>query len=588
MNYKLKTSSEFDENQSVWKAVKKIASLLAYEKKLIFIALIAIIINSGMTLIGPLLVGYTVDNYVLKQNYRGVLIFSGILLIVYLIALFAANKQTRTMGVVGQRTLFRLRNSVFTKLQELPVAFFNQNKTGDLISRINNDTDKLNQFFSRSLMQFTASAFTIIGAGIFIIAINWRLGLAALAPALFLIIFTKLISNWIKKINLRSLRAVGSLSSEIQEGLENFKVILAFNRRDFFRKKFELVNKQNYKAAVTEGLGNNIFMPIYDFASNLAQLIVLVYGIYLISQGNLQIGLLVSFILYIARFYDPLRQFASFWSSLQIALAGWERISEITNMESNMMILKEERVIETKSIMRFDGVSFSYPENLDTKVLNNVSFNLEKGKTYALVGPTGGGKTTTASLIARLFDPTEGNIYLDGRDIRSYTHEMRADKIGFILQEPFIFSGTVKDNIIYGNTKYEKFTPEEVKNLLKTNGLEKLLERFPEGVETKVAGNADTLSLGQRQIIAFIRTVLRQPELLILDEASANIDTVTEQLLGEILSKLPAQTTKVIIAHRLNTIENADEIFFVNGGEVKAAGSMEHAVDMLLHNKRKS
>lgn len=588
MNYKLKTSSEFDENQSVWKAVKKIATLLAYEKKLIFIALIAIIINSGMTLIGPLLVGYTVDNYVLKQDYRGVLIFSGILLVVYLIALFAANKQTRTMGVVGQRTLFRLRNSVFTKLQELPVAFFNQNKTGDLISRINNDTDKLNQFFSRSLMQFTASAFTIIGAGIFIIAINWRLGLAALAPALFLIIFTKLISNWIKKINLRSLRAVGSLSSEIQEGLENFKVILAFNRRDFFRKKFELVNRQNYKAAITEGLGNNIFMPIYDFASNLAQLIVLVYGIYLISQGNLQIGLLVSFILYIARFYDPLRQFASFWSSLQIALAGWERISEITNMESNMMILKEEKVIETKSIMRFDGVSFSYPENLDTKVLNNVSFNLEKGKTYALVGPTGGGKTTTASLIARLFDPTEGNIYLDGRDIRSYSHEMRADKIGFILQEPFIFSGTVKDNIIYGNTKYEKFTSEGVTHLLKTNGLERLLERFPEGIETKVAGNADTLSLGQRQIIAFIRTVLRQPELLILDEASANIDTVTEQLLGEILSKLPAQTTKVIIAHRLNTIENADEIFFVNGGEVKAAGSMEHAVDMLLHNKRKS
>jgi ATP-binding cassette subfamily B protein len=588
MNYKLKTNSDFDENQSVWKAVKKIALLLAYEKKLIVIALVAIIINSGMTLLGPLLVGYTVDNYVLKQDYHGVLVFSGILLVVYTIALFAANKQTRVMGVVGQRTLFRLRNSVFIKLQELPVAFFNQNKTGDLISRINNDTDKLNQFFSRSLMQFMASAFTIIGAGIFIIVINWRLGLAALAPALFLIIFTKLISGWIKKINLRSLRAVGSLSSEIQESLENFKVILAFNRRDYFKEKFGLVNQKNYKAAIVEGLGNNLFMPIYDFASNLAQLIVLVYGIYLISQGNLQIGLLISFILYIARFYDPLRQFASFWSTLQIALAGWERITEITNMESNMMILDEEKVIETKSIMRFDGVSFSYPENLDRKVLNNVSFNLEKGKTYALVGPTGGGKTTTASLIARLFDPTEGNIYLDGYDIRSYTHEMRADKIGFILQEPFIFSGTVKDNIIYGNKKYENSTSDNVRDLLRTNGLEKLLERFPEGIETKVAGNADTLSLGQRQLIAFIRTVLRKPELLILDEASANIDTVTEQLLEEILQKLPKETTKVIIAHRLNTIESADEIFFVNGGNITAAGSMEHAVDMLLNNKRNS
>ena len=588
MNYKLKTNSEFDENQSVWKAVKKIALLLAYEKKMMLFALTAIIVNSGMTLLGPLLFGYTIDNYVMKQDYRGVVTFSVILLFVYLIALLAANQQTRIMGAVGQRTLLRLRKSVFIKLQELPVAFFNQNKTGDLISRINNDTDKLNQFFSRSLMQFMASAFTIIGAGIFVIAINWRLGLAALAPALFLVIFTRLISGWIKKINLRSLRSVGALSSEIQESLENFKVILAFNRRDYFKAKFGVVNTNNYKAAVVEGLGNNLFMPIYDFASNLAQLIVLVYGIYLITQGQLQIGLLISFILYIARFYDPLRQFAGFWSTLQIALAGWERISEITNMESNMVILDKEKEIESHSIMRFDGVSFSYPENLDTRVLNNISFDLEKGKTYALVGPTGGGKTTTASLIARLFDPTEGNIYLDGRDIRSYTHDLRTEKIGFILQEPFIFSGTVKENIVYGNKKYENSTDDEVRELIRTSGLEKLLERFPDGLETEVAGNADTLSLGQRQLIAFIRAVLRKPQLLILDEASANIDTITEQLLEEILLKLPKETTKVIIAHRLNTIDNADEIFFVNGGNVTPAGSMEHAVDMLLHNKRKS
>jgi ATP-binding cassette, subfamily B, bacterial len=600
MNYKLKTTEDRDAKSSIWKATLKMASLLAYEKKNIIISICAIIVNSGMTLLGPLLVGYTIDHYVEGKDYHGVLVFSGILIAVYLVSFVGGYIQTRVMGGVGQRTLFRLRNTVFTKLQELPVSFFNQNKTGDLISRINNDTDKLNQFFSQTLMQFTGSAFTIVGAAIFILAINWRLGLAALAPAVVLIILTRAISGWIKRVNLKSLRAEGGLSSEIQESLENFKVIVAFNRRDYFKEKFAAANKINFRTSIIAGLGNNFFGPVYDFASNLAQLIVLIYGIYLIAHGQLAIGLLISFLLYIGRFYDPLRQFASFWSTLQVALAGWDRISEITNLESDLVVMPAAAITDSSaknSILRFDNVSFHYAGDVDAdgveaktkEVLRNVSFNLDKGQTYALVGPTGGGKTTTASLIARLFDPSSGTILLDGRDIRSYEPAERTKKIGFILQEPFLFAGTVADNISYGNPEYAKVTVDELGAILKREGLDSLLERFENGLATKVGGgNSDTLSLGQRQLIAFMRAVLRKPELLILDEASANIDTVTEQQLEEILRKLPKSTTKVIIAHRLNTIESADEIFFVNGASVTPAGSMEHAVEMLLHNKRNS
>ncbi len=619
MNYKLKTTADKDEKQPIWTAIVKMASLLSFEKKNIAISVVAIIVNSGMTLVAPLLVGYTIDSYVVTKNYHGVLIFSGILFVTYFIAFIGGYFQTRIMGGVGQRTLFRLRNSVFTKLQELPVAFFNQNKAGDLISRINNDTDKLNQFFSQTLMQFTASAFTIIGAAVFILVINWRLGLAALIPAFVLIFFTRAISNWIKNINLRSLRAEGALSSEIQESLENFKVIIAFNRRDYFNKKFAVANLTNFRTSIIAGLGNNIFSPIYDFASNVAQLIVLMYGILLIAHGQLEIGILVSFILYIARFYDPLRQFANFWATMQIALAGWERISEISKMETDLAVIPKENkttmheygvmkkvVLGHDSIIRFEHVSFRYPSDGESRelagartdanegkeVLHDVSFNLDKGKTYALVGPTGGGKTTTASLIARLFDPSSGVIYLNDNDIRSYTPEERTKKIGFILQEPFLFSGSVKDNIIYGNSDFDmqdgKVSSADLERVIKEAGLEKLLERFEHGLDTTIAGNSNTLSIGQRQLIAFIRAVLRRPELLILDEATANIDTVTEQLLEDILRRLPRETTKVIIAHRLNTIESADEIFFVNGGTITPAGSMEHAVDMLLHNKRSS
>ncbi|HEV8666706.1 MAG TPA: ATP-binding cassette domain-containing protein, partial [Candidatus Paceibacterota bacterium] len=204
------------------------------------------------------------------------------------------------------------------------------------------------------------------------------------------------------------------------------------------------------------------------------------------------------------------------------------------------------------------------------------------------VGPTGGGKTTTASLMARLFDPTDGVVTLNGRDIRSYTAESRAQKIGFILQEPFLFTGTIGANIIYGNDKYQNYTNEQLLTVLEKQGHTKLLQRFEQGLETPITSSSDAISLGQKQLIAFMRAVLREPELLILDEATANIDTVTEQMLEEILEKLPKETTRVIIAHRLNTIENADEIFFVNGGEITPAGDMEHAVEMLLHQKRGS
>ena len=211
--------------------------------------------------------------------------------------------------------------------------------------------------------------------------------------------------------------------------------------------------------------------------------------------------------------------------------------------------------------------------------------NILTGKTYAFVGPTGGGKTTTASLIARLYDASRGTILLDNKDIRSYSPEERSRKIGFILQEPFLFTGTVRDNILYGNSGYKELTNQQLEEAISEAGLKSLLERFDSGLDTKVQTSGDGISIGQKQLIAFMRAILRKPELLILDEATANIDTVTEQLLDSILKKLPESTTRVIIAHRLNTIENADEIFFVNTGEITRAGSFDDAINMLLHGK---
>ncbi|HVM73277.1 MAG TPA: ABC transporter ATP-binding protein [Candidatus Paceibacterota bacterium] len=590
MNYKLSKSDDAKEREKgvVTTALRRLVPLLLTEWRSVSIALAAILISSTTTLVAPAIIAHIVDTYIRTNDFAGVLDFSALLFVVYLVGAASSYLQVRTMGGVGRRILFSLRNAIFNKLESLPVAFFNQNKAGDLISRINNDTDKLNQFFAQALMQFVSNIVLIIGAGIFLIVINPALGAAALVPALIVIILTQIISPWVKRTNLVSLRALGNMSGEVQESLNNFKVIVAFNRLDYFRDKFKEANERNYMASIIAGIANNILTPLYTLASTAAQLIVLAYGIYLITTGSFTVGLLIGFILYVNNFYNPLRQLASVWSSLQLALAGLDRISEVLALESDMqVILTEGTQRDEDSILAFDHVSFGYPDG-DKDVLHDINFSLARGKTYALVGPTGGGKTTTASLMARLYDPTQGTVYLGGRDIRSYEPHERAKRVGFILQEPFLFTGTVKENILYGNDEYAAYTTQEVETLLHESNLDPLLARFNEGLDTKITSGNDAISLGQKQLIAFMRAVLRKPDILILDEATANIDTITEQLLDDILKKLPPETTRVIIAHRLNTIENADEIFFVNGGEMKRAGTMQQAVDMLMHNKRDS
>jgi len=585
MKYQLETAKALGGKRSLRAGIKRFVPLIVPERGYLAVAVAAMLLSSGATLVGPVIIGRAVDTYVRLKDSRGLLLSSVLLLAVYVIGVVASYTQIRTMGGVGRRVLFSVRNELFAKLQDLPLAFFTENKAGDLISRVNNDTDKLNQFVAQALMQFVSSLFLMTGVAVFVLSLNFRLGIAALLPAIGVFAFTKASSAWVKRRNLRSMQTLGGLSAEVQESLHNFKVIVAFNRLDYFQRKFKAANDTNYSASVSAGFANNIFMPLYGFAHNVAMLLVLAYGIILIGAGQTTAGLLIGFLLYVNNFYGPMRQLATVWSSFQLALAALDRISEVLALETDMPVLPAGAP-ESPSVLQFRKVHFQYPGGKE--VLHDITLELEKGNVYALVGPTGGGKTTTASLMARLYDPTAGSLFLDGRDIRSVPPAERARKIGVIPQEPFLFTGTVRDNIVYGHEDYAHCTAAELAAVLEKSGLSSLLSRFPEGLETKVASSGNSISLGQKQLIAFMRATLRSPELLILDEATANIDTVTEQLLEEILDKLPAQTTKVIIAHRLNTIDKVDQIFFVNSGAIALAGSMEHALEMLLREKRAS
>lgn len=587
MNYKLNNNKE--EKSSFLKTIKSFNMFITGEKKAMFFALLAVLVSSGASILGPKIQGEALDDLIAKRSLESLLGFVLLMAGVYIVGAIASYLQILITGKLGQRVLFKLRDEVFKKLQALPLSFFNANRGGDLISRINNDTDKVNSFLSEYLIRLVGSVFVLVGIAISMLLLNLDLALVTLSVTLALFIITQLISPLLKRLNRVSLDATGNLSSQIQEGLNAFKVIIAFNRRDYFEDRFQEYNEKNYMASVKADVANQSLKPIYDLASNAAQIIVIVYGLSLIKSGDLTFGVLFTFFTYTQRFYDPLRIMASIWSNVQLAMAAWSRIQEITNMESNLHVIEnapESKTNDSNDVIRFEDVGFGYDE--ENPILKDINIDLQKGKTYALVGPTGGGKSTTASLMARLYDPTSGVVYLYNKDIRSYQPNELAQKIGFILQEPLLFTGTVGDNIKYGNDELSDLTNEDLHKTLEKEGLAKFVDKFEKGLDTEINNNAENISLGQKQIISFIRTILRRPDLLILDEATANIDTVTEELLQDIINKLPATTAKVIIAHRLNTIKKADQIFFVNSGRIDKAKDYDSVQELILNQKRNS
>ncbi len=574
------------------RALRTLYQFLKGSRLAMFMAFVYLLINSATTIIAPFIIGDVTNKYLITADKDNLLKSVILLGAIYIVGAIFRFYQALVMGRVGQDILLRLRAAVFRKVQSLPLMFFNQNKSGDLISRINNDTEKMNQAFSETLLRFTGNIVIIFGIGGVMIALNPTLGAIAWAALGIMLLVTQVALSWMKAKNARNLQKLGEMSGEIQESLTNFKVTVVFNRRDYFRNAFAKVNEENRQAATGAGIANGVLAPIYNYSGTIASALILVVGIQLLifdkvaTQQMPEIGTLLTFILYSNSFFGPLRELGELFSQFQTAIASWTRIYRLLRLESNLKVIESEEVQFEDKLMAFHNVSFGY--DVESMVLSKINMELDKGKTYALVGPTGGGKSTTASLMARLYDVSEGQIFYKGKDIRTYEFNELAKEIGFILQEPFLFTGTLADNIKYGNDEIADYSEAELEQKLVELGLEELIKRFNDRLQTEIKPGAENISLGQRQLIAFVRILLRQPRLLILDEATANIDTVTEKLLEDILNKLPKETTKVIIAHRLNTIENADQIFFISGGAIEKPLDFKSALGLIETSKGKS
>ena len=522
---------------------------------------------------GPWLIGRAIDRYILRGDVEGLSRTMLLLLGVYVLGAVASRGQVYQVGTIGQRLLASMRARIFDRLQHLPLGYFDKRPVGDLMSRVTNDVDTLNQLFSQGLTQLLGSLFSLIGIVIAMLFLDWNLALACFTIIPIMLFMTSFFARRARRAFRRTRETVGDVTAGVQEDIVGVREAQAFNRTEENIARFRQRNAANRDANVQAVAITSAFSPAIDVLSTLATALVIGYGGYLVFAGSLSVGVLTAFLIYVQQFFRPIQLSSQVYTQAQAAIAGAERIYNILDEKPE----PEDppgapKLGAAEGRISFERVTFGYDPG--RPVLHEVDFEVVPGQTVALVGPTGAGKTTIASLIPRFYDVTEGEVRIDGRDVRELARKDLRANIGIVLQEPFLFSGTIAENIGYGRSgDPSKATREEVEAAARVVDANDFITSLPEGYDTVLGEGGGALSQGQRQLLSFARAILTDPRILILDEATSNIDTRTEATIQRALATLLEGRTSVVIAHRLSTIRNADLILVIDDGRIAERGT---------------
>ena len=549
--------------------IARLASYLLVYKMQLVLVVFSIIAAGVLQLLGPYLIGVTIDQYILKGDVPGLVRMALLLLGVYLAGWAMQAAQGWIMATISQRALRQIRKDLFEHMQTLSLSFFDKRSQGDLMSRLTNDIDAVNQAMTMNVTQIISSVLSLVGILIAMFALNLWMALGNLAVIPFMLFVTLVIGKRTMS-GFRGLQfSMGRLNGRIEEIISGERVVQAFSRQDAILADFDKDN-EGLRVAATKAMSwGFIIMPLVNVMSYIGIAVVSGLGGWLVVTGAVSVGLVVTFINYARNFVQPLRQLADLYNSIQTALAGAERVFEIidTKPEINDMP-NAESLSEIMGDIVFDHVGFTYDGK--TPILTNVSFHAEPGQTIALVGPTGAGKTTMVNILSRFYDICCGDILIDGTSIRDVTRESLRRQIGTVLQDNFLFADTVMENIRYGNLEA---TEEDCIAAAKLANADQFIVRLPDGYKTKLTERGSNLSQGQRQLLAIARAVVADPKILILDEATSNVDTRTEIRIQEALLRLMEGRTSFVIAHRLSTIRNADQVLVINNGQIIERGT---------------
>jgi ATP-binding cassette subfamily B protein len=493
---------------------------------------------------------------------------------VSLVNLGASYLQTYLTSWVGEHIVYDLRRDVFAHLQKLSLDFFSRQKTGWIVSRLTNDIDALDQLVTDGVTTLITNSLTFVGAIVFLIILDWRLALATLTIMPLLIGGTLVFRAKSARAYAQVRNSIGDVSAHLQESISGIRVLKAFRREQSDYERLDVANAAYRDVNMRTVVQSGLYFPFVEFMSAAAVVIVLWYGGTLIGGNTLQIGVLVAFIGYLNSFFDPLQQLSQLYNTFQASMAAVKKIYTVLDTEPDMLDAPDAVDLpDVHGVVELRDVSFGYdPEK---PVLHDVNLKIPAGKTVALVGATGAGKSTVIKLLARFYDPTEGAVLVDGHDLRQVTASSLREQLAVVPQEAFLFSGSVLDNIRFARPSADA---DEVKRIARIVGVHDFVESLPDGYDTEVQEGGSALSTGQRQLISFARALLADPRILILDEATSSVDAESERRIERAMEVLFSGRTSVIVAHRLSTVRYADEILVIDDGRVVERGSHDELV----------
>ena len=542
--------------------------LLKYKRRFI-ITVVTVIVVSLTGLLPPYLLKVAVDNYIANRDFLGLTFISMILVGVYLTNWVSNYQRTYQMLWMGQNMVNELRNQLFSHLQELSFSFYDRSKAGEIISRVTNDTDTLSQIFVQGVVTLISDIITLIGIIAIMLWLSIPLTLAAFSvvPPFILLMF--IFQSRLRKAYRATRKKIAAVTSRLEESISGIREIQSFTREQDVIKDFRQANVENLQANVQAGKLFALLMPAVQIVGAVGMCVVLWFSGILTISGGITLGIVIAFLLYVNKFFRPLVDLTTFYNTIQSAMSAAERI--FVTLDTEPEIIDDPDAIElshTKGEIVFNNVTFGYdPAH---PVLEDVNIHIEPRKTLAIVGPTGAGKSTIAKLLNRFYEPQKGNITVDDHDIQKVTLNSLHKQIGIVLQEPFLFSGAIMENIKYGKLDA---SDDEVKQVAKIVRIHEFISSLPQGYETDVGERGARLSVGQRQLVSFARALLSNPPILILDEATSSVDPYTELKIKKALAVLMKNRTSLVIAHRLSTVRNADNIVVVNEGRIIEEGN---------------
>jgi len=545
-----------------------------YKMRLFGLGLVTVVVTTA-SLAEPLIIGYAIDEGLVAGSLAVIYAMAALYVGVNVITWVFSYVQTIGMGWIGQHMILDLRNTLFGHLQSLSLQFYSEQKAGWIISRLTNDIENFNNLLNDGVQNLVKNGLTLIGVFIAIFFVDWRLALATISILPVMVVLTTWfrIESW--KAYRAAREAVAEVAAHLQENVSGMRVVQAFTSEKKSATRFDERNHAYRRANARATVLSAIYFPGVEVLGSVGLAVVILYGGYRVIAGEMSVGELVAFVGLLNMFFQPIQQLSQLYSDLQSTVASLEKVFAVLDTESDRADSPDARdLLDLRGDVEFERVSFAYG---DDKVLNDVSFRIKPGETLAIVGETGAGKSTVIKLLSRFYDPTEGSIRIDGEDLRNVRGSSLRQHMGVVLQDTFLFTGTIKENIRYGRPDA---TDEEIIAAAKTVGADDFIRRFPEGYETQVRERGGRLSVGERQLVSFARALLADPKLLVLDEATSSVDLTTEARIEAALGRLLAGRTSIVIAHRLSTVRRANRILVMGEGRVLEQGTHDELLSL--------